>query len=364
MGEIRRPTATDRNETLLANMPTPRQAICSAAAACLGAFAMYKTQAVTKEYMDPIVAFCSNPSSSSFAVPGVTFVPHEPLTGLVVFAPLVCIITQFLNSLVTNHPEGMITWGSTMISCLPALLVMTIEGGRSGSRGIVRYPTVLGLLGQILGISVAFPLFWVPGCLLLSSGPARGGATLSRRAYAGLVLAIPCIACTAFAFVLDPSSRPWRVFVGMLGGPILPMLSLVLWGMEVPNDKRSDPQVVADGAVASQRAYLAVGAVGLGWWWAIIVPKILGVYGLDPVVIWSAIWTAAHPSVKFMTIDAVVLWLGMVMYIAAEDLFGAFVALVTAPLLGPGASCVVALWGREKMREAVAKKAVVHKKAE
>ena len=59
-------------------------------------------------------------------------------------------------------------------------------------------------------------------------------------------------------------------------------------------------------------------------------------------------WTQAHPSVTFMTIDAGGLWLGMIFLVAIRDgLVRAGIALLLSPVLGPGAAPALVLSRRQ-----------------
>lgn len=77
-------------------------------------------------------------------------------------------------------------------------------------------------------------------------------------------------------------------------------------------------------------------------------------YGVDVEALWNALWVKADPCVKFMTVDAVVVFLAAVLYIATVDPVDAIVALVLSPGLGPGAACGLMLWGHERVRTAKA----------
>jgi hypothetical protein len=309
----------------------------------MGAWAFIKTQEVSKEVMEPFVVGCTT------AAEGIDLIPHEPLLG----GTFVCIITQFLHRLTQNTPAGLITWVSTIAASFPVSVLMLAEGGRAGAGGIIRYPTLIGLMMQFLGVSVIFPLVWVPGYLLLSS--SRTGPVLSRRIYIGLVITLlPATLLTFFTFTLTPASYPWTLCAGILGGPILPLSSLLLWGMEPT--KVTDASAVVAGARATANAYLFASICGF-LAWMVVVHAALDTYELDPFALWDAVWTNADGSVRFMTIDAGILFLALIVYIASKDLTDALAALLVSPILGPGASCGLILWMNECVRAKTAAKA-------
>lgn len=69
---------------------------------------MYYTQLVSGPTMQPFVDACTAPHDSvDDFVQTTGFHPYEPLLGIVsVMQPFVCIVTQFLNELVRQHPAG------------------------------------------------------------------------------------------------------------------------------------------------------------------------------------------------------------------------------------------------------------------
>lgn len=317
-------------------MPKQIDVLCAVLSALIGAWALYKTQTVSKSAMDPILAACMGGESD------YELAPYEPLLG----GPLVCIMTQFVHRLVRNPPTGLIVWVSTIVTALPVGILMNIEAGRTGAKGLVRYPTFLGFVSILVAVSVSFPLLWVPGFLLL--GGSKTGAVMPKRAYASLYLSIPMAVFSYFAFAIDPNSYEWKVLTGLLGGPLLVLAPLLLWGMEY-KEGNVTPQQVAQGAIASSRVYLVVSLVALGFWVA-IVRIIYEAYGLDVTAMWNALWVNADPCVKFLAVDAIGLFLGALLYIASVDPVDAVAALFLSPGLGPGAACGLMLWGHERVR--------------
>lgn len=90
---------------------------------------------------------------------------------------------------------------ATIATILPVGILMNVEAGRSGAKGPIRYPTLIGFVSIFLAISVSFPLVWVPSFLLF--GGSKTGAVLPKRAYASLYLAIPGVVFTILAFRVD-----------------------------------------------------------------------------------------------------------------------------------------------------------------
>jgi len=320
-------------------MPSSRDVLCATLSAALGGWALYKTQTVTKETFDPILAACTGGESV------YELVPYEPVLG----GPFVCLVTQFVYRLVTHSPAGFLVWTATISTILPVGILMNIEAGRSGVSGPVRYPTLIGFVSIFLAVSVSFPLVWVPGFLLF--GGSKAGAVLPKRAYAALYLSLPGAVLTVLVFMVDTSTYQWTMIAGLLGGPLLVLTSLLLWRMEPKG--QATPEQVAQGAIATSRAFAVSSLMAFGFWIAILYVAYQE-YGLDYEALLNALWIEADPCVKFMTVDAVVLFLAAVLYIASVDPIDAFVALLLSLGLGPGAACGLMLWGHERVRTAKA----------
>ena len=337
-----------------------RDLLCAAISAALGIFAFVQCQIQTKEMFEPQLEYCTNGADSYAAsnkvkgpiqLAGYDAMAHEPKLG----GFFACLITQFIYRLTQNSPAGFISWTTTIVASIPLGMLMSLESGRSGAKGPVLYPTIIGLLAIVLGISVSFPVIWVPSYLLL--GGSRTGAVPSLRPYVAVYLLPPIIALTYLAFNLDPASNEWTLTAGILGGPLLPMLSLLLWRLKPKAAADVTPQDVSRGAIASSNCYLIVSFVSMAMW-GTVLRAILGEYGLSSDAMKAGLWFDADPSVRFMVIDAVVLFAGALAYVASVDPIDSVAALLISPIIGPGASVGLMLWGHERLRDGKVKAAL------
>lgn len=250
---------------------------------------------------------------------------------------LVCLITQFLLELrETPTLAGLFTWSLVVLASLPLNVAMTVGAGRRGAVGPVRYPTILGLLFQLLGVSVIFPLVYVPSYIY--SRTEMGVPVSNFRILCGVWFALPIVVLSAMVFYTPTTDYLWTVSAGILGGPILAMMSLILW-----NDKSShieaNPSNISKSASSIRWAYslmemvtfiIWMGLVGIMYW----------TYGLFSFAdIWRDIWVNAGPCVAFMTVDAGVLYLGKLLFIAYHNEWKAVMAICLTPFIGPGAAC-------------------------
>lgn len=291
--------------------------------------------------MEPILKSCSGDDA---AADDIELVPYEARLG----GAFVCLITQFIYTLRQSSPAGFITWTTTILIAIPLGLLTAIEAGRSGAKGPVRYPTVIGLLAQFLGISVSFPVVWLPSYLLL--GGSRTGAVPALRPYAAVYLMPPSVVLTYLIFNLDTSTYPWTLSAGLLGGPPLAMVTLLLWRLKPKPAEAVTPRDVSRGAVASANCYLIASFVAFCMW-VTVLKEILTEYGLSLDAMKDGMWYSANGAVRFMVIDAGVLFASALCYVASVDPVDAVASALISPVIGPGASLGLMLWGHERLRE-------------
>ena len=321
--------------------------ICYAIASiCLGSWAFVKVNSVSGPAFEPILAACMNPeiSASDFARK-TGYHAYEPLLGLGVFNFLVCLITQFLLELRTTHPAGLLTWGGVVVVSLPLVLLQTLSAGRRGARGPVRFPTAIGLLSQLMGVSVVFPLIYNPAHIYSLGGP--GVPVTCVRIRGGALMAMPIVALTFLVFHASTESYVWTASAGVLGGPLLAMMGLALWTDE-SMAVEATPENIARSSDSVQRAYSVLALVSFVLW-SFMVSVAYQSYGFSLNELWRDVWTEAGPSVAFMTIDTGVLYLGALLNIAYQSEWRAVKALVITPFVGPGAACCMALKDVERV---------------
>mmetsp|Transcript_3526 Transcript_3526/g.4988 ORF Transcript_3526/g.4988 Transcript_3526/m.4988 type:complete len:158 (-) Transcript_3526:81-554(-) len=133
----------------------------------------------------------------------------------------------------------------------------------------------------------------------------------------------------------------------MLGGPVVPLVSGVLW-TDVPPVSPNNETIQA--SVTSVKKLYRIAAIMSAVGYYILIYIVYGAYaseggggGFGTILgrLWLDIWTDANPSVAFMTIDTVVLYLGVLLLVAYQDTEKAFKAIVLTPLFGPAAASLV-----------------------
>jgi hypothetical protein len=262
-----------------------------------------------------------------------------------VFNFLVCLITQFLLELRTTHPAGLLTWGGVIVVSLPLVLLGTLSAGRRGARGPVKYPTVMGLLSQLFGISVIFPLIGNPSHIYSLGGP--GVPVTDARIWGGLISASPGVILSFVVFhAASTESYAWTASAGFLGGPLLAMMGLALW-TDKSITMEASPENIARSYGSIRRAYSILAFVCLVFWFCLVYVAHQS-YGFNFNELWRDVWTEAGPSVAFMTVDTGVLYLGALLNIAYQSEWRAIKALAMTPIIGPGAACCMALNDIEK----------------
>ena len=360
------------NKASVIKMPVPASNfLCASLSFALGVFAFVKSQAITKDFFEPIIQQCTSKEYATVDdfVTQTSYRAYTPYVGLVVLDPFVCIITQFMYTLAESYPSGLLTCGTSVLTFMPAIVLIALESGRQGSKGPIRYPTCVLLLVQLLGPGIAVTALWVPSYCL---GGNSKGAISSTWAKASFLMTLPFMITFLLVFVIleDTSSNLWTLCAGIFGGPLmaLPMLPLFFVGPP-PRKKGEDNDQVKTakaGAVKSAEiAAVSYGLIGLvtllGWFYLTWVA--LSLYGTDFDMLWKDIWADTSPVVQFMAINATFLWGSLVLHIASRSFKSMIEAVLFTFFFGPGAACAMTLASLELsyVQELHAEKAVIHK---
>ena len=334
-----------------------RQICYALASFLLGVWAFKKVNSISGPAFEPILAACTNPDISAREFANKTqYHEYEPLLGLGAFNVLVCLITQFLLELRETYPAGVLTWGGVVVVSLPATLLSMTVAGRKGAKGPIRYPTVLGLLYQLFGVSVMFPLVFNPSFIL--GGPIFGVPITKTRILAGTAFTLPIVILTYLVFSVPTDNYLWTVSAGILGGPIIALMGLTLW-TDKSSSLEGTSQNITKSNNAIQKAYSLLATVGFLFWLCLVAVAYKS-YGFAFDNLWRDIWTEAGPSVAFMTIDTGVLYLGILIFIAYESEWKALKVFMFTPFLGP--ACAVSVILKEIELEAATTLLAVEKK--
>lgn len=317
-----------------------RQIYFALASFLLGVSAFIIVNSISGPAFEPILAACTNPDISAKEFAHKTqYHEYEPLLGLGAFNVLVCLITQFLLELRETYPAGLLTWGGVVVVSLPATLLSMTVAGRKGAKGPIRYPTILGLLYQLFGVSVMFPLVFNPSFIL--GGPQFGVPITKTRIIGGTAFTLPIVILTYLVFSLPTDNYLWTVSAGILGGPIIALMGLTLW-TDKSSSLEGTSQNITKSNNAIQTAYSLLATVGFLFWLCLISVAYQS-YGFALDNLWRDIWTEAGPSVAFMTIDTGVLYLGVLIFIAYESEWKALKVFMLTPFVGPACAVSVIL---------------------
>ncbi|KAJ1621875.1 hypothetical protein T492DRAFT_1066213 [Pavlovales sp. CCMP2436] len=314
--------------------PSARWA-CGLLGVFLGLSAFVGTNLVTKSYMAPVIEACS---AGPDAVAKAGLHAYEGRIG----GQFACIVTQFIYDL-SQRPAGVLVWGVIIGISFPISLALAAEAGRAGAHGPVLYPTLVMAVSQVLGISVGFPLFWIPG---FAYGGASG-ALAPGRVWVAIALLPVAIILTLLVFVVDPASPTWTLSAGLLTSPLIALPQLLLLAYPAP-PKDAPPAAYARGQHALVSGYTVLFLLSLVAWVLNVTLAAKSFSSLGAV--WDSLWPSAHPSVAFMTIDTVVLYAGLLVYIFLGGAAGAMGAVLLTPFVGPGAACSLVLALRERAR--------------
>jgi len=322
-------------------MTMKKQALFASASVLLGVWALNKVTEISGPGFEPIIAACTD---SSIALEDFSeqtgYHVYEPKVGLGAFNGLVCLITQFLLELRNTPPDGLLVWGGIVVVAMTYYVMATIEAGRNYGKGPIRYPMIVGLFGQLFGISIVVPLLWVPSYIY-----GRGyGPVPVVRSYYSVILALPGIILTAIVFQADPDGYLWTISAGILGGPLLVSFSALLWPVTpITKESSSDSlpyEFLEKCSKATQNAYLLSAAIAYAGY-MFLVSVAYSKYGTNLFDLWDAIWTNANGSVAFMTIDMIVLYISILSFIAFQSASAAIKAVLLTPIVGPAAASLV-----------------------
>lgn len=315
-------------------MPSSKAIIITLASIALGMWAFAETQAIADESLEMDTCQSTDYTSMEDFVSKTGLRAYDERLGFGILNPFICVITQFLYQLDLHHPAGFLTWGATISQVIPALFAMYVEGGRQGNKGLLLWPTALWVLCQVMGISVVLPLIWVPSYCIWGNKEGGGVSLLRARLVFWVSLSMPVF--TVLTFLVYPSdSDAWATCAGILGGPATCLPGLLLVADKAPSTiSKEDANKSAD---ILSFAYGMGGVVSLVGWFFLLYTALTH-YGLDPTALARDVWFEATPEVRFMTIDGVVLWLGLLAYIGLRDLWRMVEAAAWAAIFGPGAA--------------------------
>jgi len=265
---------------------------------------------------------------------------YNTRVGLGAFDDLVCLITQFFVELRETHPAGFLVWVGVVVVNLPWYGFSLEASGQKGARGPLLYPAIMALLFQIFGVSVMFPMVWIPSFVF---GEGQRGAPLtSYRTAAATWLALPMTILTILVFAAPTDSQLWTTSAGILGGPWLAMCP---WAVFLDGSSKlvATKENVRATSEAMKKIYKFLSVIGLVGWY-ILVAIAYRAYGTSPSAFWNDVWVTAGPSVKFMAIDTGVLYLAMLLFLGYRcGEAQATRALLLTTVLGPAAACCVVL---------------------
>jgi hypothetical protein len=331
--------------TTLVGLPY-RKLLCTCVAILAGLVALWLTQAILHaDEVQEMMKACE-------AAPWTRTGRHEFLQTYRDFEPLLggsfaCLSTQFLDRLVQDDPAGMITWVACLCVCLPAIVAMVVEAGRVGAGGPLRYPSTVLLVGQYVGLSVVVPLVWVPS-YIWGRTTFRGAVSGRRAAWAG-VGAFFAFLWTYGVFSLSRESYAWIVSAGCFAGPALALLPFACWAVEPPLEDKATSYATQSVVLS----YRLAGALSVLMWVA-VVAKTFGHYRFDVATLLGDLWVNAHGFVRFMTVDTVCLYLGMLAYVGYAETGAVRKTIRRTLALGPGAALAVTLAELEPERSSVA----------
>eukprot|EP00978_Attheya_sp_CCMP212_P008579 scaffold20176_cov62-Attheya_sp.AAC.3 len=306
--------------------------VCAVIGISIGIACQLTISQVTGQWMNPIVEQCTQGDlSDQDRIEKYDLHPYKSNLG----GTFVCIITQFMHALAIHSPSGLIAWGGVTLCAFCFTMIGGIEPGRVGAKGLIRYPLIISLMAQFLGVCVIMPGVWIPAYIF--GGSREGGAFHPSRPFLALLSNIPITGLSIALFVIHPNSQSWSICAALLGGPFLAFLPLVYNFAPTPKnvlemEKNRTAALQSLVKVYTLFTYLSF----LGW--VVLVFIALKTYGASPSNFYDGIWGEAHPAVKFMAIDTIGFFSACLLYVFLQSPSHMWKALILTPVLGPGAA--------------------------
>ena len=302
--------------------------------------------------------------------PTLTMYDTKFSLGLKVYNVAICFFTQFVNELTTatTSPAGCLAWMTTVLIWLPLAVLMRIESFRDDAVGLAKYPTILYLSCQLSSGGLFFRSFWVPLIWIPAWILGRGRDSTISKVQQTLVLPVvvlPNLVLSILMFAIhnsssssDTNTNLWSAIVGLLGGPVLPLLNGIVFCIVAAQQASKKGQVTIspiNKSVAkltqesnhrSSMVYAMTGIIALfGWLWVLLI-QTLPVFGFNFQAIYNAIWvTTESVAIQFMTLEALVLWSSALLVLAYINERAAIEGVFMSFLFGPGAGVALVLAG-------------------
>lgn len=314
----------------------------------LGVVNGYKLHDAAGDWIQTMSELCDGSINDSSST-----TPLQPYLQWGIFDSFVCSLTQMFYEIAIQNPGGKMVLISTFTTYMPVLILMAYEAGRPTAKAFVKYPMIVALIAQFIGISLAFPLFWIPS--YIASGGSSGGGNGGRgnlsmhRIYLSLLPPMVYMTFGLLVSFVPPTTFLWTFSAGILGGPIIVLTFLPLWlfsnDQNASQDNNNEKKKTNSQSAHSTLPYAACGFVCFFIWLWMVTLVILPQLGFSPIAIYQEVWGNAGPTVKFFTLDALVLWLSTILVIAYEKSSAAWEVIGATCLFGPGAAISLILAG-------------------
>lgn len=289
-------------------------------------------QPASNSFFNPVMEACSTNSPSL-----------QPYIGQL-GGMFVCAVTQLMFNLTQNLPAGFIAWMTTILGSMPALFLIGIEGGRKDAKPILNAPVVFMFLSQLLGVSVAMTGIWLPiylwgRCKDGYVTPVAVGRLVSHVSF----VQIPTFILSLLCFAWDPNQNPlWDLAAGIMAGPLAALFGIPQSFFSPPTD---DPSYFPKEESLSPESKTLIGLATVAFLtWLAIVGVAWNTYGTNLSQLANEIWFQASPAVQFLAADAVFVYIGVLLALAASSIPFACYCLAATPFLGPGAAPLLSMF--------------------
>jgi len=259
----------------------------------------------------------------------------HPYFQIGILDTLHCSMTQFFHGAAASRYGGTITGLATLVAYLPWLVFVTLEAGRQGAKGLIRYSLIVaGILQMGAGfflLGIYIPLFIY--------GRSKEHSPLSKQ-YILYTLVPPLLytTCALLTFFAKIDSMAWKVSTTLLCGSIIlsfiPSMML-LEAKPVMKDEESRRLSIAPYILTATIAFVI---------WLGLLFLVVFTMKSDFHVLYETVWkSASSPMVKVFLVDAIAIWMASLLLSVYLKPSALKEFLFLGALFGPGFAIAMVL---------------------
>jgi hypothetical protein len=237
-----------------------------------------------------------------------------------------------------STPGGPLAGMTAFVAFMPWLVLIALEAGRSGAKGLIRYPMIVALILQmgagLFLLTVYIPCFIFGRCK--EQNPLPKGYILSAT-FPPLAYMISA----SLTFFVATDTTLWKVSAGILSGWLIIYSFVPVWLASggQPLEREASRRL-------STVPYLVTGTFAFIGWLGVLVIVTFQM-GADFGIMFNLLWKDATPMVRFFVIDATSISMASILLVAYLRESVLKECLLLSAMFGPGSGIAMTLAGLE-----------------